>query len=225
MKQIKGIKAVFFDLDGTLLNSLDDLGSACNHVLAAHNLPTHPLAAYARMVGNGFETLVSRAVPQNPPLAPDKGLLQELVAEARSYYAANMAIHSLPYPGVPAMLTELAESGLSLGVYTNKPDEMSKVLIEHYFPQIPFCHVQGARHDLPLKPDPTVLNQILASLGLEKAHCAYVGDSDVDMLTAKNCAIAGIGAAWGFRGAEELAASGATAIALNVPEVLEIISH
>ena len=122
------------------------------------------------------------------------------------------------------MLASLAKAGLCLGVYTNKPDEPCRELIGHFFGNIAFRVIQGAKANLPLKPDPAVLNQIIAELGIAKRNFAYVGDSDVDMLTAKNCAIAGIGAAWGFRGADELAAAGATLIAQNAEEIKAILT-
>lgn len=206
-----------FDLDGTLLDTLADIAAACNTVLARHGYPQHPLAAYAAMVGDGFAMLLRRAAPRDRP--PDQEELAALTKEARAVYAGRMTAETRPYPQMPETLAMLAEQGKNLGVLSNKPDNLVCGLIAHYFPDIPFWAVRGALPDQPLKPDPACLLAMLAKAGATAAEACYIGDSNVDMLTAKNAATAGIGAAWGFRGEAELLAAGATLV-INQPQEL-----
>lgn len=206
-----------FDLDGTLLDTLADIAGACNTVLARHGYPQHPVAAYAAMVGNGFGMLLRRAAPAERP--PDQEELAALTKEARADYATRMTEETRPYPQMPETLASLAADGKKLFVLSNKPDNLTAALVCHYFPAIAFCAVRGALPDQPLKPDPACLLSMLAAAGIPPEAACYIGDSDVDMLTAKNAALAGIGAAWGFRGKAELAAAGATVV-INEPRDL-----
>lgn len=215
--------AAFFDLDGTLLDTLADIGSACNRMLAAHGFPQHPIPAYANMVGNGFTRTVERALPPQVLAALSRKEREELTDEARAQYAAHLYDHTRPYPGMPEALAELAGSGMVLAVLSNKPDAWTEPIIRHFFPDIPFARIHGARSELPLKPDPQVPLAMLAELGLEAPRCAYVGDSDVDMLTARNAGMLPVGAAWGFRGAAELRAAGARLMADRPAELPELL--
>ncbi len=212
------MRTFIFDLDGTLLNTMADIGSACNEILARHGYPRRSLPAYAHMVGNGFDILVRRALPQDR--LPDAETLDSLTIEARQYYSEHMMEHTEPYPGMPQALTKLAEHGCNLAVLSNKPDAMSAQLIPHYFPDIPFVFVQGALPDVPLKPDPAGLLAMLAKMNTDKSDACYVGDSDVDMFTARNARVTGIGAGWGFRGPGELAGAGADRV---LDEPLELV--
>ena len=205
--------AVFFDLDGTLLNTLADIGGACNRMLAAHGFPGHPVAAYATMVGNGFPRTVERALPPEVSAHLSPAEREALAGEARAQYAAHLSDHTVPYAGMAEALAALADRGLLLAVLSNKPDAWTEELIRHFFPQVPFALIRGARPGTPLKPDPTAPLSMLAELGLEAGGCAYVGDSDVDMHTARNTGMLPVGAAWGFRGAAELRAAGARLLA------------
>lgn len=198
------MKAAVFDLDGTLLNTLGDIASACNYVLANIGRPTHPFEAYAHMVGNGFETLMKRAVGK-----PEPGNLPELVQAAREWYANHMMEKTEPYSGMTDALLKLAENGARLSVLSNKPEELSVILIEHYFPDIPFIKIIGAKPGKPLKPDPSVLLELLKEINVASARTFYIGDSNVDMQTAKAAGCIAIGCAWGFRGSRELQAAGA----------------
>lgn len=211
------MRAYVFDLDGTLLDTLADIGAACNAVLGKHGYPQHPVDAYSRMVGNGFDILVRRALPSDR--APDACALADLTTEARAYYAEHMMEQTRPYPGMTRTLRALAESGIKLATLSNKPDAMSVKLIARYFPDIPFAEVHGARPDVPLKPVPDGLLAMLANIGADAKQTCYVGDSNVDIETAKNAGVRGVGAAWGFRGRAELAAAGADFI-IDMPEEL-----
>ena len=213
----------FFDLDGTLLDTLDDIGSACNQMLAAHGYPCHPLPAYAGMVGNGFGRLVERALPAAVATELSGEEREVLVREARAHYAAHLWDHTLPYAGMPEALATLAKRGLTLAVLSNKPHDWTVELIRRFFPSIPFALIRGATPDAPLKPDPRVPLAMLAELDLEPAKCAYVGDSDVDMETALKSGMTPVGAAWGFRGAVELRQAGARFLAGQPMELTEIL--
>lgn len=215
--------AAFFDLDGTLLDTLDDIGSACNRMLAAHGFPEHPLPAYATMVGNGFTRTVERALPPEVGAGLSAERREAFVNEARAQYAAHLFDHTLPYAGIPEALAALAARGLKLAVLSNKPDAWTVEIIRHFFPQIPFALVRGALPESPLKPDPQVPRAMLAGLGLAPARCAYVGDSDVDMLTARNTGMLPVGAAWGFRGRDELMQAGARLLPSQPADLPELL--
>lgn len=215
--------AAFFDLDGTLLNTLDDIGSACNRMLAAHGFPEHPLPAYATMVGNGFTRTVERALPPDVFARLSAQEREALAAEARAQYAAHLFDHTAPYAGMAEALTALSGCGLTLAVLSNKPDAWTVEIILHFFPHIPFALIRGARADCPLKPEPRAALAMLAGLGLEPTRCAYVGDSDVDMHTARNTGMLPVGAAWGFRGPEELMRAGARLLAARPEELPELL--
>lgn len=211
------MKAMLFDLDGTLLNTLEDIASACNQALQDHGFPPHSTEAYRKMVGNGFDILVRRALPQN--LAPGDNEIAAITAQARRIYAENLHVKTEPYAGIGKALRELANKNLLLGVYSNKQDELSKLLISRFFPDIDFFTVTGARPGYPLKPNPQVLLELLAQVSVSATDAAYVGDSDVDILTAKNAKVFSIGAGWGFRGMRELGEAGANLV-LEKPEQL-----
>lgn len=216
--------AAFFDLDGTLLNTLADIGNACNRMLAAHGFPTHALPAYAAMVGNGFTRTVELALPPAVAAELSREALEALAAEARAHYAVCLREHTVPYDGMPQALAALANRGMTLAVLSNKPDAWTVELISHFFPDIPFALVRGARPASPLKPDPEVPRAMLAELGLQAGRCAYVGDSDVDMRTALNAGMLPVGAGWGFRGGGELLHAGARLLAAQPAELPGLLS-
>lgn len=217
------MKACFFDLDGTLLDTLADIGGACNAVLAAHGYPVHPVSAYRRMVGNGFPILMRRALPESVVAQGPQERLDALTEEGHRYYAAHLSIRTTSYPGLVAALGRLQDAGLRLAVLSNKPEDLTCALVPLHFPGIRFDAVRGGRHDAPLKPDPTVLLQMAASMGVAPQDCAYVGDSDVDMMTARNAGMTAVGVAWGFRGAAEVQAAGADMVAADAEELVDIL--
>lgn len=204
------LRASIFDLDGTLLDTLADIASACNATLAKLGYPQHPLNAYATMVGNGFEVLIKRALPQDRQ--PDACDIEEITQAARAWYASHLMDQTKPYDGMAKTLADLAESGIKLGVLSNKPDQLCVKLIRHYFPSIPFVIVRGASSDIALKPDPGALLSMLEAMSIPASSACYIGDSDVDMRTAINAGVKGIGAAWGFRGRKELEDAGASVV-------------
>ena len=187
---------VIFDLDGTMLNTIDDLADAGNHVCAAHGWPTHTVGQFKRMVGNGIPSLVSRFTPDG--LKEDE--LAKVLAEFSAYYNDHKADKTAPYPGIPELLAALKGAGIHMAVLSNKAHDLTKPVVEHYFPGV-FEYVQGALPGAPLKPDPTLLRALMEQIGAKPETTLFVGDSDVDVLTGKNGGLTVCGVLWGFNGA------------------------
>lgn len=194
-------KLVIFDLDGTLLNTIADLAQSTNHALAALGYPTHEEKEYNFMVGNGINKLFERALPE-------ESRTEENVLRVRKefvpYYDQHNADKSRPYPGITELLDELQAKGLQLAVASNKYQAATEKLIAHYFPNIRFTAVFGQREGVNVKPDPTVVHDILKIAQLSTKDVLYVGDSGVDMQTANNAEVTSCGVTWGFRPRTEL---------------------
>lgn len=210
------VHAVIFDLDGTLLDSLEDIASAVNQTLRERSLPEHPLAAYRYFVGEGVETLVVRALPVG---ARDASTVADCVTRMRALYATRWAEHTRPYEGIPDLLARLARAGLRTAILTNKPDEAALAMVGRLLGSAPFAIVRGARPGVPRKPDPTVALAVAAELGLAPADCAFVGDSSVDMQTACAAGMRAVGVTWGYRDAAELREHGAEALCATPEEL------
>ena len=211
---------VIFDLDGTLLDTIGDLAVACNEMLARRGLPGHTYADYCHFVGNGILRLVERALPEALRTP-------EQVAAARAdfiaYYTDHIDLHTHPYAGIPELLAELHRRGVRLAVASNKFQRGTEKLITRYFPEIPFEAVLGQRPDVPLKPDPAVVGEILAATGVARERVLYVGDSGIDMETASAAGVRSAGVTWGFRSREELQSAGAGALADRPDELLRLL--
>lgn len=194
-------KLVIFDLDGTLLNTIADLAQSTNHALAALGYPTHEEKEYNFMVGNGINKLFERALPE-------ESRTEENVLRVRKefvpYYDQHNADKSCPYPGITELLDELQAKDLQLAVASNKYQAATEKLIAHYFPNIRFTAVFGQREGVNVKPDPTVVHDILKIAQLSSKDVLYVGDSGVDMQTANNAEVTSCGVTWGFRPRTEL---------------------
>lgn len=184
-------KALVFDLDGTLLDTIADLGEAVNYALEKRGFPPHTLAEYRGMVGNGVRKLVERACPVN--------LLDECLADFMAYYESHIDVHTAPYAGMPELLQELSSAGVALAVASNKFQSGAEYLVRKLFPGIPFVAILGNREGFPLKPDPAIVETVLEQAGVAKADAALVGDSATDMKTAANAGIPGIAVAWGYQ--------------------------
>lgn len=213
-------RLAIFDLDGTLLDTVADLANATNQALAKCGYPTHPTEAYYHFVGNGINKLFARALPQEE-------CTEENVLRIREhfipYYNEHNADDSRPYPGIAALLSELQAHGVQLAVASNKYQQATAKLVSHFFPHIPFAAVYGQRESVAIKPDPTIVNDILSLTGISRADTIYIGDSGVDMLTAHNAAVESIGVTWGFRDEEELSAHGANHIVHHAEEIAGLI--
>ncbi|MCR5562749.1 MAG: HAD family hydrolase [Desulfovibrio sp.] len=203
------MKAVMFDLDGTLLDTIEDIGNACNMALAEFGYPTHPLSDYRKMVGNGFYMLVLRALPKKVSCGITQETMAPILAASKKAYGEHLCERTRPYPGLPETLDALTAKGITLCVLSNKPDDLTKALITHYFPKTSFARVWGAREDRPLKPDPTAALTLLEELVVSPEECLYVGDSPVDMQTAHDAGMPSVSFSWGFSGRDALLAAGA----------------
>lgn len=208
---------VIFDLDGTLLNTIDDLADAGNHVCAAHGWPLHTVEEYKHYVGNGIPNLVRRFTPAGLSEGESSAVLSEFSA----YYAAHREDKTAPYDGIIAALEALKSSGVRMAVLSNKADAIAAPLVERYFPGV-FEAVQGALPDVPVKPHPALLTQLMERLGAKHENTLFVGDSDVDVQTGKNGSLAVCGVLWGFRGREELEREGADFL-VERPEQLTLL--
>ena len=205
---MRKIKAVIFDLDGTICNTLEDLGECTNRALADFDLPPHPIEDYRMIVGNGVDTQMKRAIGEEKYT---KELGDKVKEHFKRYYAQDYLKHTKPYEGMEEALDCLHEMGLMTAVFSNKPDEFAGKLCRELFGER-FSMVVGNRPNVPVKPDPSGLQPILKELGLKADECVYCGDSCVDIDTGKNAGMKTIGAAWGFRGRKELEERGADAV-------------
>ncbi|NLW79827.1 MAG: HAD family hydrolase [Ruminococcaceae bacterium] len=206
---------VLFDLDGTLLNTLQDLAAAGNHALSALGLPAHPVQDYQNMVGNGIPTLIRRMLPPQHCGPATQAVALQLF---QKHYTANMFQYTQPYPGIPQLLAGLRGAGVRLGVLSNKQHNLACSIVEYYFSGI-FQAVAGLQPGAAPKPDPASLLALMESLHASPAATLYVGDSDVDVLTAHNAGLPACGVLWGFRTRAELESAGADTLAAN-PEAL-----
>ena len=213
------MRAFIFDLDGTLVDSLEDIGQACNDVLASHGYPVHPLPKYRFYVGRGFHKLVGDALPEGETARLSSNDLSDLIAEARAQYGKNMCVRTKPYEGITEALHALADQGHTLAVLSNKPDDLTVELVRRYFPDVPFALVRGGREGVPLKPEADAPLDMLRHMSVLPSASFYVGDSNVDIFTARNAGMTSIGVAWGFRGADELRAAQADHV-IETPEAL-----
>ena len=215
---MRGVPSILFDLDGTLLDTLDDLADAMNASLADEGLPTHAVDAYRYFVGDGVDMLARRSAGA---AADDPARFARLVAGQRRHYREGWKRKTRPYPGIDRMLAGLAARKANLAVLSNKPDDFTRLIIAEYFPGDPFIQVRGARGDVPRKPDPAGALAIARAVGVEPGGWLYLGDTDTDMKTAVAAGMRPLGAGWGFRPASELLGAGATAVLARPEAMLE----
>ena len=207
-------KLVIFDLDGTLIDTLEDLAEAVNFALEKRGLPLHGLEEYRQMVGHGVRNLVKQALEASMAEAPGDEYIDAALADFKEYYSAHIDVHTRPYQGIPELLAALNAKGIKMAVASNKFQEGTVHLIKEFFPEIPFVAILGNSPELPLKPSPEIVERALANAAaaltdpattLSKADAIMVGDSPTDMRTAANGGIDAIAVSWGYRTADELA--------------------
>ena len=226
-------KGVIFDLDGTLLNTLDDLATAGNHVLKVLGREEYPVEAYKLMVGNGIPNLVHRLLAgTNAHTEPQvekevfakvqEPLFEKALAEFMDFYSVHSEDQTAPYEGIEEMLARLKTAGVKMAVVSNKADGPVKQLVPKYFGQV-FTVALGSRPGVPNKPDPASTREALQLLGLTEAEVLYVGDSNVDMITANNAGLESCGVLWGFRDEKELRTAGAKYLATTATELEKLI--
>jgi phosphoglycolate phosphatase len=209
--------AVLFDLDGTLLDSLEDLADSMNEVLRRAGFPVHPVAAYRYFVGDGMEALVRRAVPAGQA---DETAVGACHAAMREEYGRRYAVKTRPYPGIPELLDGLAARGVRAAVFTNKPHDAAVRMVAELLGRWRFEEVLGIRPDVPRKPDPFGALEVARRMGLDAGRFLYLGDTSTDMLTARAAGMRAVGALWGFRTRDELEAAGAEVLIETPPELL-----
>jgi phosphoglycolate phosphatase len=212
-------RAVLFDLDGTLLDTLEDIARSANEVLHALGMPTHPIDAYRQFIGEGMGTLFERALPHG---GKDK-LVARCVEDFREVYGRRWNVATRPYPGIVELLNGLSARGLALSVLSNKPDAFTRQCVRTYLAAWTFRVVLGARDGVPRKPDPTGAIEAAQAMDVSPQAVIYLGDSWIDMATALGAGMVPIGASWGFRSASELRESGAWAVIDRPVELLEMI--
>lgn len=215
MKQL-----VIFDLDGTLLNTISDLGTACNHALQRRGYSEHPLSAYNYMIGNGVANLMKRAAPDASPEEID-----ELLKYFREYYDQHCTEFTRPYPGIETLLDELKQKEIKIAVCSNKYQNAVDKIVSHYFPQIEFASVYGEREGIPRKPDPSAVFAILNEVPTPKADVLMIGDSAIDIETARRACVESVGATWGFRPLRELREAYADNIISEPTELLALTTR
>ncbi len=213
-------QAAIFDLDGTLLDTLDDLADSANRVLRSLGLPEHPKDAYRYFVGEGMVRLIERILP---PQQRDPATLARAVEAFREDYGRNWKNRSGMYDGIAAMLDGLAGAGLRLSILSNKPHEFTLVCVRDLLPGDMFAPVFGKRPGVPAKPDPTAALEIASILKCPPAEILYLGDTATDMETAVRAGMFAVGALWGFRDREELEQSGARVVADRPEDVLNLV--
>ncbi len=215
-------RLVIFDLDGTLLNTIEDLGHAANYALEKNGFATHTLASYPFFVGNGVRRLITRVLPEEHR---DDATIDRLLKDFREYYDDHCCDCTKPYPGMPELLRDLRDQGVQLAVASNKYDAAVQRIIGHYFGDIDFVAIEGQKEGVNVKPDPSVVFAILAKARVPKREVLYVGDSGVDMETARRACVDSVGVTWGFRPEKELVEYYAGTIIHQPNDVLNLMEN
>ena len=211
-------KLAVFDMDGTILNTLEDLADSTNYALKANGLPERTIDEVRRFVGNGIRLLIERAVPTDT----DKELTDKVFDTFKEYYKTHCAVKTRPYDGIKDVLLELRKTGCLTAVVSNKADFAVQDLCKDYFDNL-FDFAIGEREGIKKKPAPDSVFEVLTKLNVEKADAVYIGDSDVDFATSVNAGMDVIMVGWGFRDAEFLREKGVKRIIKQPSEILDII--
>jgi len=212
-------KGIIFDLDGTLMNTIEDIGDSVNEVLQAFNLSSYSYEEYKKKVGGGFRKLILNSFPEDT----NENTIDRALEMLYQIYAEKYLNKTRPYDGIKDLLDILSKNDIKLGVNSNKKDEYTKNIINKFFNDIPFVKICGEREGIQNKPDPTAALEIAKSMNLKVEEIIFIGDSKTDISTAKNAQMDSIGVLWGFRGREELVKAHAKYIVSNWEEILDIV--
>lgn len=216
--------AVIFDLDGTLLDTLQDLATSGNEVLATRGFPTHEVDAYRTFIGDGMSNLVQRIFPASH--RPAEGEETEVILqEYRQAYGRHWTDTTRIFPGIPELLSTLTERDIPIGVLSNKAHDFTLKCVEEFLSDWKWDVVLGARDMVPKKPDPNGAMEAAQRMGANPENCYFIGDSDVDILTARNASMQAIGVSWGFRSVEELKQSGAHEVIEHPNELISLLEN
>ncbi|MDD6020215.1 MAG: HAD family hydrolase [bacterium] len=213
-------KLVIFDLDGTLINSIEDLGQAANYALSKNGFPTHSLASYPFFVGNGVRNLIRKALPEENR---NDTTIDSLLKDFKEYYDDHNVDSTKPYDGIMELLKQLQEQDVKLAVASNKYQKATEKIVSQLFPDIKFVSVQGQQDGVNVKPDPSIVFNILGVALVPKAEVVYVGDSGVDMETARRACVDSVGVTWGFRSEKELNEYHADRIVHRASDIFDIV--
>lgn len=213
-------KLIIFDLDGTLLDTIADLAEGANYALSVLGYPTHDSSTIRSFVGNGINKLLERALPKEEQTPENVLRMREVFLP---YYDEHNADLTSPYPGIPELLATLQQRGMMLAVASNKYQSATEKLVAHFFPSTRFIKVFGQRTDVPIKPDPAVVFEIMQAAGVDKEDVLYVGDSGVDMLTAHHAGVDCVGVTWGFRPKSELQNYPSLALIDNPSDMIQLL--
>jgi phosphoglycolate phosphatase len=211
--------AVLFDLDGTLVDSLADIAASMNHVLGQLGHPTHSEEAIRHFVGEGARHLVSRSMPERS----SEAAIDHALVAYKERYRSHLVVSTRPYEGIVPLLSALRSQGTRLGVVTNKPHPAAQKMVDQLFASGSFGVVLGEEHNKPRKPDPAPALEAASVLGVAKERCVFVGDTSVDMHTARAANMVAVGVTWGFRGRDELVAAGAHHVVESVPALSSLL--
>lgn len=216
-----GFSGIIFDLDGTLLNTLDDIANSVNTVLIKHGFPAHSLEEYKYFIGHGIEELLIRALPSRDV---DKETVKGYLSEVKEEYDKRWNEFTRPYDGINKLIDKLHSMGINMSILSNKPDAFTKISVEKYFGLERFNYVFGEREGIPKKPNPSSAMEIARLSEILPSNFLYLGDTDIDMKTASSAGMYAVGALWGFRKADELLNSGAKAIIKNPMDLIDLIN-
>jgi len=217
-------KLAIFDMDGTILNTIDDLADSANFLCKKYGYPLHTVEEIKYMVGNGIPKFIARALPQDI----SKANYDKFLAEYIAYYEDHCSIKTRPYDGIVDCMKKLRAAGIKVAVNTNKVQAAAVELCDQYFPEV-FDVISGSRPGIPPKPDPTGLYEILKEIGMSKEEACipgtacFIGDSDVDLKTGTDSGLDFIGVDWGFRGKAFLLSHGAKMVVMNPEELLQLL--
>ena len=211
-------KTVIFDLDGTLLDSIEDIASSMNKVLESLQLPTHKIEDYKHFVGGGVDILVENALNNQSKETKD-----EVIKRFKIEYDGKLHSKTLPYDGIYELLDELKKLDINLAVLSNKPHEFTVSYVNHFFKNYNFKEIHGQKKDVPKKPDPKAALDIVKCLDSSCENTYFIGDTKIDMQTAKSANMTAIGVLWGFRDEKELKEHGADFIVKEPLEIINII--
>jgi phosphoglycolate phosphatase len=216
------VRAVLFDLDGTLLDTLEDIGRSANETLEELGFPPHPIESYRQFIGDGLLMLFRRALPAGVDAT---AVIDRCVGGFRKSYGRSWNVATRPYPGIPELLDGLVTRSLGMAVLSNKPHTFTVQCVNELLPRWPFRVVFGNREGFPRKPDPSEARRIATLLDVAPEQMVYLGDSSVDMTTARRASMTPIGVAWGFRTVDELQASGAVRIITHPLDLLKLLDN
>jgi len=215
-------KLIIFDLDGTLLDTIEDLANAINHALRQFNFPEHETEKFRFFVGNGVNKLIERALPEEHQ---NEDAISMVKREFFKYYMFHADDYTKPYRGIPELLVSLQHAGYKLAVASNKPHQATVDLVKRFFPEINFVQIFGQREGVPVKPAPDILHKIMTDADVQKMDTVFVGDSGVDALTADNAEVDFIGVLWGFRTQAELEEHGAVHFVSEAQEIEALLTY